>query len=136
MQFYFGAYSSWLVRVGLQDMEFDIMIKIETFVLLLTHNKRINIKSFFFFDFSIDLNYILSLVSRVSNKIVFIPVGDPTSIRNYDISLYISGCKPQPLSRFYRVELVDVGSPTHTPHAETANSCVRLYIMGGPIAAR
>ena len=29
--------------------------------------------------------------------------------------------------------LVDVGSPTHSPHVEASNSCVGLYIMGGPI---
>jgi len=32
-------------------------------------------------------------------------VGDPTSTRDKDISLYISGCKPHPMSRFYGVEL-------------------------------
>jgi len=32
-------------------------------------------------------------------------VGDPTSTRDKDLSLYISGCKPHPMSRFYVVEL-------------------------------
>jgi len=32
-------------------------------------------------------------------------VGDPTSIRDENISLYISGCKPHIMNRFYGVEL-------------------------------
>jgi len=32
-------------------------------------------------------------------------VGDPTSTRDENISLYISGCKPHPISQLYGIEL-------------------------------
>jgi len=32
--------------------------------------------------------------------------------------------------------LVDVGSPTHSPHAETDSLCVEQHIMGNPIMVR
>ena len=38
-------------------------------------------------------------------KQYLLEIGDPTSTRDENISLYISECKPHPMSRFYGVEL-------------------------------
>jgi len=45
---------------------------------------------------------------------------------------------PPPASLSYDLPTNSASAPASNtpPHAETTNSCVELYIMGGPIAAR